>query len=83
MADLARQVLAAGMAIAPLAATLDPVPPWLPPVAPRPQVFERRWQGIKGSEPSRLYRASLAFDDLPLVSQCGMARLEDGNGRRR
>ena len=79
VADLARQVLAAGMAIAPLAATLDPVPPWLPPVAPRPQVFERRWQGIKGSEPSRLYRASLAFDDLPLVSQCGMARLEDGN----
>ncbi|RUW83642.1 hypothetical protein [Mesorhizobium sp. M1E.F.Ca.ET.063.01.1.1] len=76
VAEAAERVLSAGLVIAPLAATLDPVSPWLAPVLPRPQVFEKHWQGIKGTEPSHLYRANFAFEDLPLVSQCGIARQE-------
>ena len=76
--ELAEHAVRNGLAIAPLAVTLDPVPQWLPPVVPKPQVFERRWQGIKDNAPAHLYRASFAFEDLPMVSQYGMARQEGG-----
>lgn len=80
--EVANRALATGCIIAPLAVTLDPVSQWLPPVVTPPQVFEKRWQGISGlapsSEPSHLYRASFAFEGLPLVSQCGLARNEGG-----
>jgi len=71
-------VMQSGCIIAPLVLILDPVPPWLPPALPAPQVFERRWQGPENGAPSRRYRVSLAFEDLPLVSQCGLARKEGG-----
>ncbi|WP_066741819.1 hypothetical protein [Cupriavidus sp. D384] len=74
---MATRVMGNGLVIAPLMLMIDPVPPWLPPAVPSPQIFQVRWQGLRDTQPSRLYRASFAFEDLPLVSQCALARLED------
>jgi len=52
---VAALVMQSGCIIAPLVLILDPVPPWLPPALPAPQVFERGWSCRAGALSRRSY----------------------------
>jgi hypothetical protein len=54
-----------------------PVPPWLPPFLPKPDIIQHRWQSSQGVMQSSLYRASFAFSHAPLTSMSAMAKQLD------
>lgn len=50
-----------------------PVPPWLPPSLPKPEIVQHHWQSPKDGMPSSQYRASFAFPRAPLISMSSIA----------
>jgi hypothetical protein len=76
--DIIQRVRSAGLMAAPFVAVVSPVPPWLPPELPGPQITEHRWQAATGNAPSALYRASFAFPQPPLAGMASLATLLDG-----
>lgn len=60
-----------------------PVPPWLPPPLPSPQVIQRHWQQSAGDAPSASFRASFAFPHMPMAVLSALARFEGGTWRCR
>jgi len=76
---LAQSVLDRGFAIAPMETVIEACDPWLPPEVSRVEIFQKHWQPIDPEDgiPSRYYRATFAFPDMPMVSQAGLARLGD------
>ena len=76
--DVIQQARAAGLLAAPFVAVVSPVPPWLPPQLPQPQILEHRWQAATGNAPSALYRATFAFPQSPLAGMASLAARLDG-----
>jgi hypothetical protein len=76
--DMVRRVRDGGFAVAPFVTAVAPVPPWLPPSLPDPQIFQVRWQQSRAGAPSDLFRASFAFPGMPLASLSALARRENG-----
>ncbi|SDY88762.1 WD40 repeat domain-containing protein [Nitrosomonas sp. Nm58] len=62
-----------GLIAAPFVTVVSPVPPWLPPSLPKPQIFQQRWQTTADNLPSSLYRASFAFPRASLASMVAIA----------
>jgi hypothetical protein len=62
-----------------MVAVVAPVPPWLPPSLPKPQITEVRWEKGSAAEPSSRYRASFAFSHPPLAFLSAIAEEQGGN----
>lgn len=71
--ELIAHVRAGGLVVHACVAVTAPVPPWLPPSLPKPDVIQHRWQSPQGGTPSSLYRASFAFPHAPLASMSALA----------
>ena len=68
-----------GLVAAPFVTVIAPVPPWLPPSLPEPDIIQHRWQATTDNLPSAFYRASFSFPHAPLASMCAVAVHRDGN----
>ena len=60
-----------------------PVPPWLPPGLPKPQIVQTRWQGTVDATPSSLFRSTFAFPRMPLAALSALARIENDEWQSR
>lgn len=67
-----------GLVAAPFITMVAPVPPWLPPALPTPQIIDHHWQPSTGGAPSASYRASFAFPEPPFASVAALAARLDG-----
>jgi hypothetical protein len=72
-----------GLLVRSLVAVVAPVPPWLPPSLPKPQVNEVRWQKGDAVSPSSRYRAGFAFSQPPLAFLCAVAQQTNGTWQSR
>ncbi|HON35366.1 MAG TPA: hypothetical protein PLY52_03530 [Methanothrix sp.] len=76
--ELIAQVRKRGFVVHACVTLVSPVPPWLPPSLPEPEIFQHHWEPSQNGAPSSLYRASFAFLHAPLASMCAMARQAGG-----
>lgn len=77
--ELIAQVKARELVVYPCVTVVAPVPPYLPPDLPKPQIIEHCWQSPKGSTPSSMYRATFAFTHAQPVLMSAMAAHMNGN----
>ena len=72
-----------GFAVAPFMTFAAPVPPWLPPGLPKPQIVQTRRQGTVDATPSSLFRSTFAFPRMPLAVLSALARIENDEWQSR
>jgi hypothetical protein len=73
-----RDVRQRGFIVRAMVAVTAPVPPWLAPTLPEPDVLDHRWQASDGITESARYRATFSFASAPLAAMAAVAGNLDG-----
>jgi hypothetical protein len=71
--EIMAAVKARGLVVRAFVTLVAPVPPWLPPRLPQPDLLQHRWQTTTDNSPSSLYRISFAFSQALLASMSAVA----------
>jgi hypothetical protein len=76
---LIRDARQRGFMVRTMVAVTAPVPPWLAPTLPQPDLLDHRWQASDGITESALYRATFSFASAPLAAMAAVGGNFDGN----